>query len=258
MVTKWVVHGEVQLGPNPKCWRHPRFAELQLRGTTRPQHSWRVLILPFLGEQALYDAYDFREPWNGPRNRQVAARMPNVFRCPGEDRQARRSPGDRTRYLAVVGPHAAWLGSAARRASDFVDQPSETVMVQETDPPGVAGLEPCDLTDDQAQHLLEDGNPEVAGGHQGEEFLYTQFIGRYGLLADGNTLLVGVVVPKATATAVLHIDDGALRPFRYGLARHDAPKRYKFRSLAGLALFAGLVLLPLPYARRSWRSGGEH
>jgi hypothetical protein len=28
----------------------------------RPWHSWRVLILPFLGEQALYDRYDFSQP----------------------------------------------------------------------------------------------------------------------------------------------------------------------------------------------------
>jgi hypothetical protein len=217
----------------------------------RPKHSWRVLILPFLGEQDLYDAYDFCEPWNGPRNQQLAARMPDVFRCPGEDRETRRSPGDRTRYLAVVGPHAAWLGSAGRRASDFVDGPSETVMVLEAGVPGVIWLEPCDLTDDQAQHLLGVFNPEVAGGHQGEEFFYTQFIGRYGLMADGSTLLLGYGVPEATATALLHIDDGTLRPFRHIRGVHEAPKRYKFRSLAGLVLFVCLVLLPLPYVRRS-------
>ncbi len=215
----------------------------------RPKHSWRVLILPFLGEQALYDAYDFREPWNGPRNRQLAARMPAVFRCPGEDRETCRRPGDRTRYLAVVGPHAAWLGSAGRRASDFVDRPSETVLVLEAGVPGVIWLEPCDLTDDQALHLLGAYHPEVAGGHQGEEFFYTQFIGRYGLTADGSTLLLGYGVPEATATALLQIDDGALRPFRHIRGVHDAPKQYEFRSLAGLVLFVGLVLLPLPFVR---------
>src|SRR5690242_17032670 len=32
----------------------------------RPMHSWRVLILPFLGEQALYNEYNLSEPWDGP------------------------------------------------------------------------------------------------------------------------------------------------------------------------------------------------
>src|SRR5262245_51620214 len=32
----------------------------------RPMHSWRVLILQYLGDdaRALYDKYDFDEPWN--------------------------------------------------------------------------------------------------------------------------------------------------------------------------------------------------
>jgi hypothetical protein len=34
----------------------------------RPMHSWRVLLLPFLEMQALYDQYDFNEPWDGPNN----------------------------------------------------------------------------------------------------------------------------------------------------------------------------------------------
>ncbi|HEV3023824.1 MAG TPA: DUF1559 domain-containing protein, partial [Pirellulales bacterium] len=34
----------------------------------KPMHSWRVLILPFIEQQPLYDQYDFSEPWNGPHN----------------------------------------------------------------------------------------------------------------------------------------------------------------------------------------------
>ena len=29
----------------------------------KPMHSWRVLILPYLEESALYMQYDFNEPW---------------------------------------------------------------------------------------------------------------------------------------------------------------------------------------------------
>ena len=35
----------------------------------KPMHSWRVLILPYLAEKSIYDAYDFTEPWDGPNNR---------------------------------------------------------------------------------------------------------------------------------------------------------------------------------------------
>src|SRR5262245_48474313 len=37
----------------------------------KSMHSWRVLILPYLGRQDLYDAYDLNEPWNGPSNRKL-------------------------------------------------------------------------------------------------------------------------------------------------------------------------------------------
>ena len=49
----------------------------------KPLHSWRVLILPFLDEGALYKQYDFSEPWDGPNNSRLLARMPRVWpHCP--------------------------------------------------------------------------------------------------------------------------------------------------------------------------------
>ena len=47
-----------------------------------PMHSWRVLILPFLEQRALYDQYDFDEPWNGPNNLKLANKMPYSFADP--------------------------------------------------------------------------------------------------------------------------------------------------------------------------------
>ena len=37
----------------------------------KPMHSWRVLILPYLGFDDLYKAYDFTEPWDGPNNKKT-------------------------------------------------------------------------------------------------------------------------------------------------------------------------------------------
>ncbi len=46
----------------------------------RPLHSWRALILPFLGEQKLADAYRWDEPWNGPNNSELAQYRPWHYR----------------------------------------------------------------------------------------------------------------------------------------------------------------------------------
>ncbi len=43
------------------------------------QLSWRVAILPFLGEQELYDRFDFSKPWDSAENLAVAKTMPAVF-----------------------------------------------------------------------------------------------------------------------------------------------------------------------------------
>jgi len=47
----------------------------------KPLLSWRVHILPFLGpeEQALYRQFKLDEPWDGPTNKSLLARMPKVY-----------------------------------------------------------------------------------------------------------------------------------------------------------------------------------
>ena len=48
-------------------------------GKVRPQFNWRVGLLPELGEQELYDQFDFSLPWDAPENLKVAQQMPAVF-----------------------------------------------------------------------------------------------------------------------------------------------------------------------------------
>lgn len=106
----------------------------------RPKHSWRVLLLPFLGEGDRYDRYRFDEPWNGPHNRLLANPAPNVFRCPAD-------PGSEpatTSYVAVVGPKTAWPGRQAASRGDFVEG-SLALMVVEMAPSNIHWMEPRDL-----------------------------------------------------------------------------------------------------------------
>ena len=65
----------------------------------KPWHSWRVLLLPYLGHRDLFDQYDFSQPWDSPKNLRLLDRMPAVFHDPiyGEEL------GHFTHYAAVVG-----------------------------------------------------------------------------------------------------------------------------------------------------------
>ena len=107
----------------------------------RPKHSWRVLILPYMEEGALYDEYDFDEPWNGPNNSALAARMPKVYRCPSE---TDRGP-EWTSYLMVVGPRAISDGPGARKILDITDGLSNTIMVVEAAGEYVHWMQPQDF-----------------------------------------------------------------------------------------------------------------
>lgn len=47
----------------------------------RKLHSWRVLLLPYLGEAELFAQIRLDEPWNSEWNSQFHARTPDVFKC---------------------------------------------------------------------------------------------------------------------------------------------------------------------------------
>jgi hypothetical protein len=50
-----------------------------LRPGQKPNLSWRVAILPFLGQDALYKRFKLDEPWDSPHNKQLIPLMPKVF-----------------------------------------------------------------------------------------------------------------------------------------------------------------------------------
>jgi hypothetical protein len=89
--------------------------------------SWRVAILPQLGEGELYRQFRQDEPWDGPNNKPLLERMPAVFRAPGAG--AKDHPV--TRYRAFAGPGAAFEGGRGLAASSFADGPASTLLVVE-------------------------------------------------------------------------------------------------------------------------------
>lgn len=46
--------------------------------------SWRVLILPYLEQQELYEKFRLDEPWDSPHNLQLAKQIPPTYQLPSE------------------------------------------------------------------------------------------------------------------------------------------------------------------------------
>lgn len=103
--------------------------------TGRPLHSWRVLLLPYLGprSQELAKLIKYDEPWDSADNSKFVSEIPLVYQCP-EDADALLGE---TSYLAVVGTNTLINtdGPASRKASHdgpvLRDNPAETMVVLE-------------------------------------------------------------------------------------------------------------------------------
>ena len=161
----------------------------------RPMHSWRVLILPYLGEKSLYARYDFTEPWDGPDNHTLAGVQLPVFNCLGE----RDKPSTMTCYVAVVGPETAWPGGTSTKLSDFSDGPRDTILVVEVANSGIHWMEPRDLHVIQMAPGINRAGQGISSSHP---------FGAQVAFADGSVHFVAEYVSPETLRAMVTIDGG--------------------------------------------------
>ncbi|MGC1275170.1 MAG: DUF1559 domain-containing protein [Planctomycetaceae bacterium] len=92
----------------------------------KPLLSWRVYLLPYLGQQPLYDQFHLDEPWDSEHNKKLIEQMPEVFNSPLADAQ----PGH-TVYLAPVGNGTVFEGKTGTPIPEIKDGVSNTILVLE-------------------------------------------------------------------------------------------------------------------------------
>jgi hypothetical protein len=162
----------------------------------KPMHSWRVLILPFLGEQSVYKEYDFSEPWNGPHNSRLLDQCPDVFRCPS----ATDERPSATNYVAVVGDATVWPGEKCVRFQDIRDGMSNTIALVEVGDSGINWMEPSDVSFDQAVVGINvDKKHGIHTNHAHMEMVS---------FADGSVRCLPDSISPATLRAILTIAGG--------------------------------------------------
>jgi len=159
----------------------------------RPMHSWRVLILPQLDQQALYSRYRWDEPWDGPNNSQLLSEMPAIYRCPSHP----ETNSTNTAYAGVFGPKSMFRGTLGIRLADVTDAPMYTAMVGELTDADIPWMQPRDV--DITQH-------PVLGDSEGFSSYHPD--GVHFLFVDGSARLVPEETDEEMIKALYTVSGG--------------------------------------------------
>jgi len=155
----------------------------------KPLLSWRVYLLPFIGEDSLYDQFKLDEPWDSPHNLKLLDKIPGIYKSPSS-----AVGTNKTRYLAPVGPSSILGEKTKIRFRDISDGTSNTVLLVEAGADkAVPWTKPEDLTYDPK-------NPVASLGKIGDSFMV--------LMADGSVHQLKATIDAASLLNLFQRNDG--------------------------------------------------
>jgi hypothetical protein len=137
--------------------------------TGEPLLSWRVELLPYLDEKALYDEIRKDEPWDSPHNKPLLDRMPAMFACPSGTQ-----PTGMTCCRAFVGEGGILEKDKKTTLTDITDGTSNTILFAESS-------EPVEWTRPEGLSVNTPGTMGMGSRHPQ---------GFYVALADGSVIFV--------------------------------------------------------------------
>ena len=174
----------------------------------RPTISWRVLLLPHMGEPEAAEAYKnirLDEPWNSPHNLAATANktVERFFHCP-----TAANPAGETSYVMVVGPDTISNGPRSKRPGDIKGSPAGTIMVVEIRGSGIHWAEPRDLDLKTMSFRVNDPRASGISSEHAD--------GAFVLFGNGSTVYVFNRTDPKIIKAALNFGSGAdARAFDY-------------------------------------------
>jgi hypothetical protein len=132
----------------------------------KPLHSWRVAVLPYLEQTALYEKIRKDEPWDSEFNKQFHSQCPTVFQCP---QMSAKNPAIKqnglTTYSVIVGKNAYPEGGKEYTFHMITDGMSNTWAVVERQTP-VCWMDPTqEITQEEAMKGINKSEKGIAAVH---------------------------------------------------------------------------------------------
>ncbi len=126
-------------------------------GTRRT--SWRVLVLPYLEHNGVYQQYAMGQSWDHPANATVRQLPMAVYRDPNSvSANARESS-----YLLITGKGTAFDGASTKKFSDMLNGTSNIALAVEVQGHNIEWTEPMDVDISDLPQLIKSGTFRNSG-----------------------------------------------------------------------------------------------
>ncbi|WP_417377796.1 DUF1559 domain-containing protein [Gimesia sp.] len=159
----------------------------------KPLLSWRVHMLPFLGQKTLYQRFNLDEAWDSPHNSALLNQMPDIYQAEGVN-QAGYTP-----IMTFSGEGTPFTGGRGPQIRKFTDGATNVILcVLAGADKAVPWTQPVDLPFNQANPV------SVLGQTSRGAFLC--------IMADGSIKKIPAgIAPQTLKNAIQH-NDGNVNP----------------------------------------------
>ena len=217
-----------------------------------PMHSWRVLLLPYLEEQAVYDQYDFDEPWNGPNNSKLANKLKGgSFASFPYDAKTKM-----TGFKVVTGPETAFVNDETRSLLDVSAGTANVIMVLDDNSKPINWMCPEDLTIDDATNLFDRKNAKPKRVSE-NKFEKQEFYYQHVAMFDASVNRLGYLEDPSAITEYFKIGHSAMSPTSQVTELNFAsPTSHKPKAEGYTLVAINFLLLVLPKFLKRKKRGG--